>query len=139
MKPRVLVASTYYHPVLGGVETHARQLAVHLRRAGFGVEVLTKRWHRRPNRSVRVHESSLISDDDITVLHGIPITTRERTIVDLAPAHRQAISAFVGRRAAILKEALEPLTPPERAGLVKGLRAIVSGLDATLSPDDARK
>lgn len=43
MKPRVLVLTTYYHPVLGGVETHARQLVVYLRRAGFGVEVVTKR------------------------------------------------------------------------------------------------
>ena len=43
MKPRVLVATTYFHPVLGGVETHARQIAVHLHARGFGVEVLTKR------------------------------------------------------------------------------------------------
>jgi len=27
---RVLVMTTYYHPVIGGVETHARQLATHL-------------------------------------------------------------------------------------------------------------
>ena len=54
---------------------------------------------------------------------------RRRTIVDLAPAHRQAISAFVGRRAGIVKTALEPLTPHERAGLVKGLRALVAALD----------
>jgi glycosyltransferase involved in cell wall biosynthesis len=45
MKPRVLVVSTYYHPVLGGVETHARQIAGHLHARGFGVEVLTKRVH----------------------------------------------------------------------------------------------
>jgi glycosyltransferase involved in cell wall biosynthesis len=45
MKPRVLVATTYYHPVLGGVETHARQIAGHLQARGFGVEVLTKRVH----------------------------------------------------------------------------------------------
>ncbi len=43
MKPRVLVVTTYYHPVLGGVETHARQIAAHLHARGFGVEVLTKR------------------------------------------------------------------------------------------------
>ena len=43
MKPRVLVVTTYYHPVLGGVETHARQIAGHLHARGFGVEVLTKR------------------------------------------------------------------------------------------------
>ncbi len=46
MKPRVLVITTYYYPVLGGVETHARQLATHLHDAGFGVEVVTKRVGR---------------------------------------------------------------------------------------------
>jgi glycosyltransferase involved in cell wall biosynthesis len=45
MKPRVLVLTTYYHPVVGGVETHARQLVSHLHRRGFGVEVITKRIH----------------------------------------------------------------------------------------------
>src|SRR5438270_2812497 len=60
---------------------------------------------------------------------------RRRTIVDLAPAHRQAISAFVSRRAGVLKSALEPLQPQERAGLVKGLRAIVAALEAG-SPED---
>jgi glycosyltransferase involved in cell wall biosynthesis len=39
----VLVMTTYYHPVIGGVETHARQLVRHLHRRGFGVEVVTKR------------------------------------------------------------------------------------------------
>jgi glycosyltransferase involved in cell wall biosynthesis len=39
----VLIVTTYYHPVLGGVETHARQLASHLHAAGFGVDILTKR------------------------------------------------------------------------------------------------
>ncbi len=43
MRPRVLIVTTYYHPVLGGVETHARQLAGHLHASGFGVEVLTTR------------------------------------------------------------------------------------------------
>ena len=42
MKPRVLVLSTYYHPVLGGAETHARRLVSHLHRAGFDVQVVTK-------------------------------------------------------------------------------------------------
>jgi len=46
MKPRVLVLTTYYHPVLGGVETHARQLVNHLHRKGYGVEVITKRVRR---------------------------------------------------------------------------------------------
>jgi glycosyltransferase involved in cell wall biosynthesis len=45
MKPRVLVMTTYYHPVIGGVETHARQLVRHLNQRGFGVQVVTKRIH----------------------------------------------------------------------------------------------
>ena len=55
---------------------------------------------------------------------------RRRTIVDLAPAQRQAIVAFVSRRAGLIKAAIEGLEPQERAGLIKGLRAIVSTLDA---------
>jgi len=46
MKPRVLLVTTYYHPVIGGVESHARQLVQHLGARGFPVEVLTKRTHR---------------------------------------------------------------------------------------------
>jgi D-inositol-3-phosphate glycosyltransferase len=46
MKARVLVLTTYYHPVLGGVEIHARQLVRHLHERGFPVEVVTKRVSR---------------------------------------------------------------------------------------------
>ena len=48
MKPRVLVLTTYYHPVVGGVETHARQLATHLAASGFEVRVVTKRVPAAP-------------------------------------------------------------------------------------------
>jgi glycosyltransferase involved in cell wall biosynthesis len=43
MKPRVLIMTTYYHPILGGAETNARQLAIHLKAQGFPVQVVTKR------------------------------------------------------------------------------------------------
>src|SRR5579871_1462088 len=43
MMPRVLVISTYYYPVVGGVEVHGRQLVQYLHRRGFTVEVVTKR------------------------------------------------------------------------------------------------
>jgi D-inositol-3-phosphate glycosyltransferase len=56
MKPRVVVASTYYHPVVGGVETHARQLAAHLHARGFGVQVLTKRVHADDPREEVIDE-----------------------------------------------------------------------------------
>jgi glycosyltransferase involved in cell wall biosynthesis len=45
-RPRVLILTTYYHPVVGGVESNARRLAVYLRAAGFDVRVLTKRVAR---------------------------------------------------------------------------------------------
>ena len=57
-------------------------------------------------------------------------TDRRRTIVDLIPSQRQAVRAFVARRASLIKSALEELDPQERAGLIKGLRAIVATLEA---------
>jgi glycosyltransferase involved in cell wall biosynthesis len=42
-RPRVLLLSTYYAPLIGGSETHARQLAAYLSGHGFDVWVLTKR------------------------------------------------------------------------------------------------
>jgi glycosyltransferase involved in cell wall biosynthesis len=59
MKPRVLVITTYYSPVLGGVETHARQLVRYLHRSGFNVQVLTKRVDRQQPRRDTL--------DDVTV------------------------------------------------------------------------
>ena len=50
MKPNVLVVTTYYHPVVGGVEIHARQLVQYLQKHGFGVEVVTKRVDRHDAR-----------------------------------------------------------------------------------------
>ena len=55
---------------------------------------------------------------------------RRRTIVDLAPAHRAAVMGFVSRRAGIVNSALEGLEPAERTGLLKGLRALVTALEA---------
>jgi DNA-binding MarR family transcriptional regulator len=59
---------------------------------------------------------------------------RRRTIVDLAPGHREAVAGFLSRRAGLLQAALEPLSPPERVGLLRGLRAIVDALDADAEP-----
>lgn len=40
--PRILFLTTYYHPFIGGTETHARQLAQYLSVNGFEVVILTK-------------------------------------------------------------------------------------------------
>jgi len=59
-RPRVLLVTTYYHPVVGGVEIHARQLVQYLHAHGFGIEVVTKRVGTDQEREavidgVRVH------------------------------------------------------------------------------------
>jgi glycosyltransferase involved in cell wall biosynthesis len=71
MKPRVLVVTTYYHPVLGGVETHARQLVRHLHGHGFGVQVVTKRVDRAQPRRERI--------DGVTVHRVGPAGDRHAT------------------------------------------------------------
>jgi glycosyltransferase involved in cell wall biosynthesis len=59
MKPRVLVMTTYYYPILGGAETNARQLAIHLRAQQFPVQVLTKR--------IRPDDPAQVRLDDVLV------------------------------------------------------------------------
>lgn len=41
--PRILLFTAYYHPIIGGVETHARRLAASLTASGVPLWVLTKR------------------------------------------------------------------------------------------------
>jgi hypothetical protein len=45
---RILLITTHYHPVVGGVETHARDAATGLRRRGHRVTILTTRVHAGP-------------------------------------------------------------------------------------------
>src|SRR6187399_1637767 len=47
---RLLILSTYYAPVVGGSETHARQIAGYLGQRGWQVTVLTKRVGRETPR-----------------------------------------------------------------------------------------
>jgi glycosyltransferase involved in cell wall biosynthesis len=58
-RPRILLLTTYFHPVLGGVETNARRLAAFLHRQGFDVRVVTKRVLRD------------VPDED--VVEGVPV------------------------------------------------------------------
>ena len=47
------------------------------------IEVLTERWRRRPNASIRIHETRLLDDEDRSEVRGIPATSPARTVVDL--------------------------------------------------------
>src|SRR5690242_14157377 len=42
-RPRILVLTPYFHPIIGGVESNASRFARHLRSTGVPVQVLTKR------------------------------------------------------------------------------------------------
>ena len=59
---------------------------------------------------------------------------RRRTIVELAPAHREAVAGYLSRRAGLLADALSPLSATERAGLLRGLHAIVDALESDPGP-----
>jgi DNA-binding MarR family transcriptional regulator len=56
---------------------------------------------------------------------------RRRTIAELAPTHRAAVTGVFSRRAAVIRAALEMLEPTEQAALIKGLRAIMTALETT--------
>jgi hypothetical protein len=47
------------------------------------VEVTVRRWKRRVNESIRVHESTDLADAHCSERRGIPVTTIERTLIDL--------------------------------------------------------
>lgn len=47
------------------------------------IEVTTSRWQRKANPSVRAHESTDLRDVHRTERCGIPVTTIERTLIDL--------------------------------------------------------
>jgi len=48
------------------------------------VEVTCPRWRRARHDGIEVHETKALSPRDCTVVDGIPVTTVERTIFDLA-------------------------------------------------------
>lgn len=47
-------------------------------------EITCPRWRRARHEGVEVHETTALSNRDITLVAGIPVTTVERTIFDLA-------------------------------------------------------
>ena len=55
-------------------------------------EISCPRWRRTRHANLVVHESLVLLDEDITIIDGIPVTTVERTLVDLgAVVHRNVV------------------------------------------------
>lgn len=94
----------------GALLSHRSAAALHgLRPAGGGrVEVSTP-WHRAPATPLRVHARRLLPVEDHATTRGIPVTTVERTLVDLAEVVsagplRRALSAAEEARAVDVRE-----------------------------------
>jgi hypothetical protein len=107
------------------------------------VEVLVERWRRRPNPSIRVHETLSLHEDDRTELDGIPITSPARTAVDLGavlPADRveRAVDSIWQRRLATPEElwaCIERLDTPGRPWVHVAKRAVASRAGVVLAPN----
>ncbi len=71
-RPGVLLVTSHYHPVLGGVETHARELAAGFRRRHWPLVVLTTRVTDPPTRHVeRVQGTPVVRTPPSTGRHGL--------------------------------------------------------------------
>lgn len=121
-------------PVAAGVASHTSAAGLH--RLGDLLDdepELTLPYRKQSRRGVRLHQLAL-TDDDITLVDGMPTTTEERTVVDLLrdghePDHVAQIIGQGVRRGVIdvddLAGRLEPLA--RRNGQANG-RALVDHL-----------
>lgn len=70
----------------GGYASHRASAAL-FRLEGFEprvMDITVRRWERRPNASVRnLHESTRLTDEDVTEIDGIPCVTIEWTLLHL--------------------------------------------------------
>jgi hypothetical protein len=73
----------------GAALSHRSAGALHGVRAYTGIpEVTVPRTGARARKGIRVHTSTTLTSHNVTTRHGIPVTTPERTLVDLADVLR---------------------------------------------------
>src|SRR3989337_1335819 len=86
--PGVLILTTFYHPLVGGVETHARAFASYLRSRRIDVAVVTKRIDGLPARE---------AVDGVPV-HRIGLSGRRGPLAKWAMLPYAAVALFRRRR-----------------------------------------
>jgi hypothetical protein len=59
-------------------------------------EISCPRWRRTRHATLVVHESLVLPEEDITIIDGIPVTTVERTLVDLGAVVHRCSRRFAG-------------------------------------------
>ena len=101
----------------GGYASH-RAAAALWRLEGFEPrikDVTVRRWERRPNESIRhLHESTRLTDDDVTVIDGIPCTSVEWTLI-----HLGAVVSAIQVEIALDDALRRGLTTPEKVWAVR--------------------
>jgi hypothetical protein len=78
----------------GAVLSHQDAAALwELRQVGSGAIHVTVPGHagRKRRAGIRLHRSSTLAENDVTTREGIPVTTVERTIIDLARVVRRDV------------------------------------------------
>ncbi len=109
-RPRILFLTAYYYPFMGGVESHARQLAAYLKNVGFDVCVVTKR---------AIHRSSQPEKLDGIPIYRIP-PAGERTSLNKWFMIPYAVFTIVR-----LRRAFDLIYCPGYRGI--GIAAILAG------------
>jgi glycosyltransferase involved in cell wall biosynthesis len=110
LPPRILLLSAYYHPFVGGVETHARELARYLARTGFTISVVTK----RAGRAVPARETV----DGVAIYRTHPAGAR-------TGIRKWLMLPFAFGRLLALRESFDLIYCPGYQGI--GLAAIAAG------------
>jgi predicted transcriptional regulator of viral defense system len=109
------------------------------------VEVTCKRWLRIQRRNLVVHESTRFTEQDITMIDGIPVTTAERLIVDMAgrrpfPEYIESLIQAARRKRLITYDStLATFNRLARRGLrgVKAMRIALERWDELLRPTES--
>jgi hypothetical protein len=105
------------------------------------VEVTCPRWRRAQHDGLVVHETKKLEAVDLTVLGGIPVTTPERTLLDLgAVCHESVVEMALDKAENLglvtrpsLRATVDRLSKPGRNG-VGTLRRLLDGRDEGRRP-----
>jgi len=99
------------------------------------IEVSCLRWKRARHPGLVVHESRRLPDCDVTTVDGIPVTTPERTILDLAscfPSERylEYVVQAARRKKLVTYESTRSMFDRHARRGLKGVRALRVVLDS---------
>ena len=108
------------------------------------VEITCPRWRRAQHDGLVVHETKVLDGIDVTVVDGIPVTTPERTLLDLgAVCHKSVVEMALDNAEnrglvtrASVRATLDRLAKPGRNG-AGTLRHLLEGRDSHRRPPES--